>query len=93
MVFSTLLFWRRERGIGFRLYVWLVLRRPSGSQIDDEQLFLTGAFPLNSIQLGDSHFLLVGHRHKYHYPAYQNDNIKYHGDGINIFVGALFCNA
>ncbi len=52
---------------------------------DDENLFLTGAFPLNSIQLGNRNFLLVGHRHKYHYPVYKDEDIVYHGDGINLF--------
>ena len=53
---------------------------------DNEKLFLTGAYPLNSVQLGNRNYLIVGHRHKIHYPAYKNEKkLIYHGDGINVF--------
>jgi len=51
---------------------------------DNDSLFLNGAFPVSSIQLGDSNFLLVGHRHNLHYNS-EKDKELYHGDGINVF--------
>jgi len=53
---------------------------------DDEQLFLNGTFALNAVQLKRKNFLLVGHRHKVHYPFYEKEKgLIYHGDGINVF--------
>lgn len=53
---------------------------------DDEQLFLTGVFSLNSTQLNKQNFVLVSHRHKIHYPFYEKEKgLVYHGDGINVF--------
>lgn len=51
---------------------------------DDMSLFLNGAFPVNSVQLGNEYFILVGHRHSLHYRTV-NAQEKYHGDGINVF--------
>ncbi len=51
---------------------------------DNDSLFLNGAFPVTSITLGDSNFLLVGHRHNIHYNS-EKDKALYHGDGINVF--------
>ncbi|BAX81741.1 hypothetical protein [Labilibaculum antarcticum] len=51
---------------------------------DDKNMFLNGTFPVNTVQLGDQNFLLVGHRHKIHYSV-DNAEEDYHGDGINVF--------
>lgn len=51
---------------------------------DDRTLFLNGTFPVNSVQLGNENFILVGHRHTLHY-ATENSENNYHGDGINVF--------
>ena len=51
---------------------------------DDNNLFLNGTFPVNSVQLGNENFLIVGHRHKVHYKG-QNAEVDYHGDGVNVF--------
>ena len=51
---------------------------------DNNLLFLNGTFPVNTIQLGDQNYVLVGHRHNLHY-ATENAEQDYHGDGINVF--------
>jgi len=51
---------------------------------DNKTLFLNGTFAVNNVQLGNHHFLLVGHRHNVHY-ATENAEQQYHGDGINVF--------
>ena len=52
--------------------------------MDDKKLFLNGAFPVNSVRLGDQDFILVGHRHNVHYST-KNAEKDYYGDGINVF--------
>lgn len=51
---------------------------------DNKQLFLNGAFSVNTVQLGKENFLLVGHRHNIHYSD-KNAEKDYHGDGLNVF--------
>ncbi len=51
---------------------------------DNQSLFLNGTFSVNTVQLKDQNFILVGHRHNLHYSSIP-DSIDYHGDGINIF--------
>lgn len=51
---------------------------------DNKSMFLNGTFPVNTVQLGNENFLLVGHRHKLHYSV-DNAEEDYHGDGINVF--------
>ncbi len=52
---------------------------------DDQTLFLNGTFPVNSVQIGQQNFLLVGHRHNLHYSTADAEQ-QYHGDGVNVFT-------
>jgi len=50
--------------------------------------YLTGAYPVTGVTLGDNNYIIVGHRHHKYYE--NNGFIKktdfvYHGDGVSVF--------
>ncbi|MEM6320588.1 MAG: Dabb family protein [Bacteroidota bacterium] len=51
--------------------------------------YLTGAYPVTGVTLGDNHYVVVGHRHHKYYKRGGNfikrPNFVYHGDGISVF--------
>jgi hypothetical protein len=60
------------------------------NNIDDNSsdTYLTGAYPLTGVKLGDNYYIIVGHRHHKYYK--RKDFIKkkdfvYHGDAVSIF--------
>jgi len=60
--------------------------RNTDNIIDNDTLFLNGAFPVEAVQLSGNNYVLIGHRHKAHYPAYKDEKgLAYHGDGVNVF--------
>ncbi|MDO6470409.1 Dabb family protein [Maribacter sp. 1_MG-2023] len=60
------------------------------NNIDDNNTdsYLTGAYPVTGVTLGDNKYVIVGHRHHKYYE--RNGFIKktdfvYHGDGVSVF--------
>jgi uncharacterized protein GlcG (DUF336 family)/6-phosphogluconolactonase (cycloisomerase 2 family) len=50
--------------------------------------YLTGAYPVTGVQLGDNHYVIVGHRHHKYYKRggfIKNPDFFYHGDGVSVF--------
>ena len=50
--------------------------------------FLTGAYPVTGVQLGENHYIIVGHRHHKYYKRggfIKNPDFYYHGDGVSVF--------
>ena len=51
--------------------------------------YLTGAYPVTGVALGDNHYVIVGHRHHKYYKRGGNfikrPNFVYHGDGVSVF--------
>lgn len=50
--------------------------------------YLTGAYPVTGVSLGENHYVIVGHRHHKYYKRsgfIKNTNFVYHGDGVSIF--------
>jgi hypothetical protein len=50
--------------------------------------YLTGAYPVEGVSLGDDHYIIVGHRHHKYYKRadfIKRKNFIYHGDGVSIF--------
>jgi len=58
--------------------------------------YLTGAYPVNGVTLGENHYVIVGHRHHKYYKRIdfiKKKDFVFHGDGVSVFkvnsVGAL----
>jgi len=58
--------------------------------------YLTGAYPVSGVTLGENHYVIVGHRHHKYYKRngfIKNTDFVYHGDGVSVFkvnaTGAL----
>ncbi len=50
--------------------------------------YLTGAYPVTGVKLGDKHYVIVGHRHHKYYKRgnfIKRKNFVYHGDGVSVF--------
>ena len=50
--------------------------------------YLTGAYPVTGVKLGDSYYIIVGHRHHKYYKRngfIKNPDFVYHGDGVSVF--------
>lgn len=50
--------------------------------------FLTGAYPVTGVKLGENHYIIVGHRHHKYYKRngfIKNPDFYYHGDGVSVF--------
>ena len=50
--------------------------------------YLTGAYPVTGVQLGDNYYVVVGHRHHKYYERngfIKNPDFFYHGDGVSVF--------
>lgn len=50
--------------------------------------YLTGAYPLTGVQLGNNYYIIVGHRHHKYYKRkgfIKNTDFVYHGDAVSIF--------
>ncbi|MEM6319461.1 MAG: Dabb family protein [Bacteroidota bacterium] len=51
--------------------------------------YLTGAYPVTGVTLGDKHYVIVGHRHHKYYKRGGNfikrPDFVYHGDGVSVF--------
>ncbi len=54
---------------------------------DDLELFLNGAYPVDGVDLGGNHYVVVGHRHHAYYKRgnfIKNPDYVYHGDGVTV---------
>lgn len=50
--------------------------------------YLTGAYPLSGVTLGNNHYVVVGHRHHKYYTRkgfIKNPDFMYHGDAVSVF--------
>ncbi|WP_111710101.1 Dabb family protein [Lutibacter citreus] len=50
--------------------------------------YLTGAYPVTGVTLGDNKYVVVGHRHHKYYKRngfIKRPNFVYHGDGVSVF--------
>ncbi|CAM4175212.1 Dabb family protein [Zobellia roscoffensis] len=50
--------------------------------------YLTGAYPVTGVQLGDNYYVVVGHRHHKYYERngfIKRTDFTYHGDGVSVF--------
>lgn len=50
--------------------------------------YLTGAYPVTGVKLGENYYVIVGHRHHKYYERngfIKNMDFFYHGDGVSVF--------
>ncbi|SOE22270.1 Lactonase, 7-bladed beta-propeller [Spirosomataceae bacterium TFI 002] len=50
--------------------------------------YLTGAYPVTGVTLGNNNYVVVGHRHHKYYESngfIKNPDFFYHGDGVSVF--------
>ena len=50
--------------------------------------YLTGAYPVTGVKLGDHYYVIVGHRHHKYYEKngfIKNPDFVYHGDAVSVF--------
>lgn len=51
--------------------------------------YLTGAYPVDGVTLGDNHYVIVGHRHHKYYKRgtgwIKKTDFVYHGDAVSVF--------
>ena len=50
--------------------------------------YLTGAYPVTGVRLGNNYYVIVGHRHHKYYKRggfIKNPDFVYHGDGVSVF--------
>ncbi|WP_341227898.1 Dabb family protein [uncultured Arcticibacterium sp.] len=51
--------------------------------------YLTGAYPVTGVKLGENYYIIVGHRHHKYYDKssgfIKNPDFVYHGDGVSVF--------
>jgi len=50
--------------------------------------YLTGAYPVDGVTLGENHYIIVGHRHHKYYKRgnfIKKKDFIYHGDGVSVF--------
>ncbi|AZQ63800.1 stress protein [Flammeovirga pectinis] len=55
---------------------------------NDTDRYLTGAYPVNGVQLGSNYYVIVGHRHHKYYKRggfIKKTDFVYHGDAVSVF--------
>ncbi|TGV02832.1 Dabb family protein [Flavivirga rizhaonensis] len=72
----------------FRVYENGTFKNINNISDNVKDRYLTGAYPVTGVRLGENHYVIVGHRHHKYYK--RNGFIKktdfvYHGDGVSIF--------
>ncbi|WP_282123154.1 Dabb family protein [Algibacter mikhailovii] len=80
----------QDNGVSsFRIYDNGKFKNVNNISDNTTDRYLTGAYPVTGVKLGDNYYVVVGHRHHKYYD-YAGDFIKnkdfvYHGDGVSVF--------
>ena len=79
----------QDNGVSsFRVYDDGTFKNINNISDNNTDRYLTGAYPVTGVTLGDNKYVIVGHRHHKYYE--RNGFIKktdfvYHGDGVSVF--------
>ncbi|TDT47296.1 stress responsive alpha/beta barrel protein [Maribacter spongiicola] len=79
----------QDNGVSsFRVYDDGTFKNINNISDNNTDRYLTGAYPVTGVTLGDNKYIIVGHRHHKYYE--RNGFIKktdfvYHGDGVSVF--------
>ncbi|WP_206667098.1 Dabb family protein [Seonamhaeicola maritimus] len=79
----------QDNGVSsFRVYENGKFKNINNISDNTEDRYLTGAYPVTGVQLGDNYYIIVGHRHHKYYKRggfIKRPDFVYHGDGVSIF--------
>lgn len=79
----------QDNGVSsFRVYDNGTFENVSNIADNTKDRYLTGAYPVDGVTLGDNHYVIVGHRHHKYYKRIEfikKKDFVYHGDGLSVF--------
>ncbi|MDG1730656.1 MAG: Dabb family protein [Algibacter sp.] len=79
----------QDNGVSsFRVYENGTFKNVNNIGDNTTNRYLTGAYPLTGVTLGDDKYIIVGHRHHKYYSRngfIKNPDFVYHGDGVSVF--------
>ncbi|MGC6431091.1 MAG: Dabb family protein [Jejuia sp.] len=79
----------QDNGVSsFRIYENGKFKNVNNIHDNTEDRYLTGAYPVTGVTLGDNNYVVVGHRHHKYYKRgnfIKNPNFTYHGDAVSVF--------
>ncbi|MDW7692686.1 Dabb family protein [Flammeovirgaceae bacterium SG7u.111] len=79
----------QDNGVSsFRVYESGKFKNINNISDNTTDRYLTGAYPVTGVTLGDNKYVIVGHRHHKYYKRsgfIKNTNFTYHGDGVSVF--------
>ena len=79
----------QDNGVSsFRIYENGTFKNINNIDDDTTSTYLTGAYPVTGVTLGDNNYIIVGHRHHKYYKRggfIKRPNFVYHGDAVSVF--------
>ncbi|WP_298371263.1 Dabb family protein [uncultured Lutibacter sp.] len=79
----------QDNGVSsFRVYENGKFKNVNNISDNTTDRYLTGAYPVTGVTLGDSKYVIVGHRHHKYYKRggfIKRTNFVYHGDAVSVF--------
>jgi len=72
----------------FRVYENGTFKNVNNISDNRTDRYLTGAYPVTGVTLGENNYVVVGHRHHKYYKRngfIKNTDFVYHGDGVSVF--------
>ncbi len=79
----------QDNGVSsFRVYENGEFKNINNISDNTKDRYLTGAYPVTGVTLGNNNYVIVGHRHHKYYKRgnfIKRPNFVYHGDGVSIF--------
>ncbi|GAA4946807.1 hypothetical protein GCM10023314_20120 [Algibacter agarivorans] len=79
----------QDNGVSsFRVYENGTFKNINNISDNTTDRYLTGAYPVTGVTLGDNNYVIVGHRHHKYYKRggfIKRPDFVYHGDGVSVF--------
>lgn len=79
----------QDNGVSsFRVYESGKFKNINSISDNTTDRYLTGAYPVTGVTLGDNNYVVVGHRHHKYYKRngfIKNTDFTYHGDAVSVF--------
>jgi len=79
----------QDNGVSsFRVYENGTFKNINSISDNTTDRYLTGAYPVTGVTLGENNYVVVGHRHHKYYKIggfIKRPNFVYHGDGVSVF--------
>ena len=79
----------QDNGVSsFRVYENGTFKNVNNISDNTTDRYLTGAYPVTGVTLGDNNYVIIGHRHHKYYKRggfIKRPDFVYHGDGVSVF--------